>query len=106
QTYDAMGRVRQVSNPYRVGDTILSTTTDYDALGRKTTITTPDLAAATMSYSGNSSTSTDQASKKRTTTKDALGKLTAAIEDPGATPHLNYQTTYTYNVLDKLTQVT
>jgi len=106
QTYDAMGRVHQVSNPYRMGDTILSTTTDYDALGRKTTITTPDQAAATISYSGNSSTFTDQASKKRTTTKDALGRLTAAIEDPGSTPHLNYQTTYAYNVLEKLTHIT
>jgi RHS repeat-associated protein len=106
QTYDSMGRIRQVSNPYRPGDTVLSTTTDYDTLGRKITITTPDQAQAFTGYSGNSSTVTDQAAKKRTTISDALGRLTSATEDPGSTPHLNYQTTYTYNVLDKLTHVT
>jgi hypothetical protein len=32
-TYDALGRVHSVSNPYRPGDTINWTTTSYDALG-------------------------------------------------------------------------
>jgi RHS repeat-associated protein len=103
QTYDAMGRVRQVSNPHRSGDTVFWTVTAFDALGRKITVTTPDQAQATISYSGNTSTFTDQAGKKRATTKDALGRLVSATEDPLGQ---NLQTSYTYNALDKLTRAT
>jgi RHS repeat-associated protein len=102
QIYDALGRTSQVSNPYRSGETIYWTTTAYDALSRVTSVTTPDSAVASTSYSGNTVTVTDQAGKSRKSVTDALGRLTAVYEDPSG---LNYQTTYSYDVLDDLTQV-
>ena len=102
QNFDPLGRVRQVSNPFRPGDTILWTTTDYDALSRVIRITTPDGAQVTSGYLGNRTTVTDQASKVRQSFNDALGRLVKAVEAPAT---LNYETTYSYNALDKLTTV-
>jgi RHS repeat-associated protein len=39
------------------------------------------------------------------TDTDGLGRLAAVWEDPGSSPHFNYETTYRYDVLDDLTQV-
>jgi len=104
QQYDGMGRVHQVSNPFRPGDTIFWTVTAYDLLGRKMTVTTTgDGAQATIAYSGNTTTSTDQAGRKRAIKKDGLGRLILATEDPSG---LGYQTSYAYSSLDNLTSVT
>ncbi len=102
QTYDALGRLKQITNPYRSGQTVYWTTLAYDAFSRVTSVTTPDNAVATTSYSGNTVTVTDQASKSRKSVTDALGRLTTVYEDPNS---LNYQTSYSYDVLDDLTQV-
>jgi len=104
--YDALGRPFKISNPYRLwqSETALWTTQAFDALGRVTSVTTPDGSVVTTSYSGNSVTVTDQSGKKRKSLTDALGRLTDVFEDP--TPGLNYQTTYGYDVLDDLTTVT
>jgi YD repeat-containing protein len=103
-TYDALGRVYSVSNPYRPRETVYWTTTSYDALGRVTSVmTSGDGATVTASYTGNQSTVTDQAGKKRTNTYDALGRLRVVIEDPGGP--LNYGTNYFYDALDDLTSV-
>ncbi len=61
--YDALGRVFQVSNPYRSGESVFWTTTQYDALSREVSATTPDNAAVTTAYSGNRVLVTDQASR-------------------------------------------
>ncbi len=100
--YDALGRTKQVSNPHRSGDPVLWTTTDYDALSRVTRMTTPDGAQVNNLYSGNEVTVTDQASKKRRSKIDALGRLTEVIEDPGGLGHV---TTYFYDALDNLRKV-
>jgi YD repeat-containing protein len=100
--YDALGRVKQVSNPYRAGDTVVWTTSNYDALGRVTSVTTPDNAVVSTSYSGNTMTVTDQNGKQRKSVTDALGRLTQVYEDPAG---LNYLTSYTYDVLGNLRQV-
>jgi RHS repeat-associated protein len=60
----------------------------------------------TMSYSGNQTTVTDPAGKVRTMITDGLGRLSSVTEDPGASPHLAYLTTYAYDVLNNLTSVT
>ena len=48
-------------------------------------------------------TVTDPASKVRREIRDGLGRLTTVVEDPGGPK--NYPTTYTYDPLDRLTQV-
>jgi len=104
QQYDAMSRVYRTSNPFRPwqSENALWTTTVFDALGRVTSVTTPDSATVSTSYSGNAVTATDQAGKSRKSVSDALGRLRQIYEDPSG---LNYQTIYDYDVLDDLTQV-
>jgi len=103
-TYDGLGRVRTASNPYcTTNDPSFGVTTyNYDALGRTTQITQPDGSAITTSYSGNTTTVTDEAGKKRQSTTDGLGRLTQVVEDPGG---LGYATTYSYDSLNNLTGV-
>lgn len=105
QQYDALGRVNKTSNPFRPwhSETAVWTTTVFDALGRVVSVTTPDSAVVSSSYSGNSTTVTDQAGKTRKSVSDALGRLITIYEDPSG---VNYQTSYTYDVLDNLTGVT
>ncbi len=102
--YDALGRAYKSSNPFRPwqNETALWTTSAFDALGRVTSVTTPDNAVVTSSFSGNSVTATDQAGKSRKSVSDALGRLTSVYEDPSG---LNYQTTYSYDVLGDLLTV-
>lgn len=104
--YDALGRISQVSNPYRLGDALQWTVTQYDALGRAVRVTLPGGAQVTTTYLGNNATSADPAGKTKATTTDALGRLIQVIEDPGSAPHLNYQTSYMYDALDNLRKVT
>ena len=103
--YDALGRAHKNSNPFRPwqGESAVWTTTAFDALGRVISVTTPDNAVASTSYSGNSTTTTDPAGKARKSVADALGRVTSVFEDPNG---LNYQTSYGYDGLDNLTTVT
>jgi RHS repeat-associated protein len=105
QQYDPLGRVYKQSNPFRplLSETLLWTTTAFDALGRVISITTPDHAVVSTSYLGNTVTVTDQAGKVRKSSTDALGRVIEVYEDPAG---LNYQTTYNYDVLDNLVKVT
>jgi YD repeat-containing protein len=105
QQYDALGRVAKTSNPFRpyLNETAVWTTATFDALSRVTSVTTPDNAAVTTSYSGNTVTLTDQAGKSRKSVTDALGRLVDIYEDPNA---LNYQTSYLYDALNNLVRVT
>ena len=103
--YDALGRAYKTSNPFRPwqSETELWTTSAFDALGRVLTITTPDSAVVTSSYTGNSVTVTDQAGKARKSVTDALGRLITVYEAPTG---VNYETSYAYDVLDNLVTVT
>ena len=67
------------------------------------TVTTPDTAVVSTTYSGNTVTVTDQAGKARKSVTDALGRLTEVYEDPAG---VNYQTSYLYDALDNLVRVT
>ena len=104
--YDALGRAYKTSNPFRPlspnNESAVWTTSAFDALGRIVSVTTPDSAVVTSSYSGNTVTATDQTLKSRKSVSDALGRLTKVYEDPSG---LNYLTSYTYDTLDNLVGV-
>jgi RHS repeat-associated protein len=104
-TYDTLGRVYTVSNPYRSTSdpTYGLTTYGYDALSRTKSVTLPDGSIAGNSYSNNTITATDPAGKKRQGTTDSLGRSTQMTEDPGG---LGYVTSYSYDALSNLTGVT
>jgi RHS repeat-associated protein len=102
--YDALGRAFKTSNPFRPwqSQTAIWTTQLYDALSRVTSVTSPDSAVVTTSYTGNAATVTDQAGKARKTVMDALGRVVQVYEDPAG---LNYLTSYSYDVVGNLTGV-
>jgi RHS repeat-associated protein len=114
-TYDALGRKSQVYNPTRCnppttncGETTWGYTTyTYDALNRVTSVVEQDGSTVSTNYGAfPCTTATDEAGKSRKSCVDGLGSLTGVWEDPGSTPHLNYETDYTYNALGDLTNVT
>ena len=107
QTYDAKGRPYRVSLPYdSCTGTAHYTTTTYDAASRVYQVSSDDGSTTTTAYNGSIVTTTDPAGVTRQQTTNGLGQLTTVVEDPGTSPHLNYQTTYTYDLLDDLTSVT
>ena len=86
-TYDAVGRVHSVSNPYRSGTDPTSspglTVYGYDALDRKTSETYPDSSVLTTAYCGPSTLVTDPAGKWRRSRTDGLGRL-VEVDEPNA----------------------
>jgi RHS repeat-associated protein len=113
-TYDALGRVATVSNPYRTssdpGPTNGITTYVIDALNRVTRLAPPDGNPTTgantvnTTYSGNCSTITDQAAKVRKSCADAFGRVIQVFE-PDVSNNLVNETDYTYDVLGNLLTV-
>jgi RHS repeat-associated protein len=118
--YDSMGRAYKSSNPFRPwqSEVAIWTTSAFDALGRVISVTTPDSAVVTTSYSGNRALVADQAGKERISLTDGLGRLkdvwevtgadsaTEVISFPGhAEVSAGYHTSYQYDTLDNLTRV-
>jgi RHS repeat-associated protein len=104
-TYDADGHLKSTSNPYRTtSDSTygVTTNTTFDGLGRVTVQTQPDSTTVQTSYSSNCATATDEAGKTRKSCSDGLGHLVQVFEDPGISPHLNYETDYQYDALGNL----
>ena len=102
-TYNALGLVGAVSNPYRPGDRVLWTSTIPDALGRTAQVQQPDGTVVQTLYTGNTTTVADEASLKKTYTYDGLSRLVNVIEDPAGQ---NLATSYVYDALGDLTSVT
>ena len=98
-----MGKVMQVSQPHAPNAGAIWTTYTYDALGRTLTITRPDNSVTRYEYTGNVTKVTDAAGNWKKFTTDSLGNLVQVTEPD---PQLgNVNTNYTYNLLNKLTQV-
>jgi RHS repeat-associated protein len=108
-TYDALGRIATVSNPYRTsndpGPTNGITTYQYDALNRKIKVIPPDGTSSSnntaTTYVANCTTKTDQAGKMRESCVDGLGRLTQVFE-PNASNSLVNETDYQYDALNNL----
>jgi len=66
-------------------------------------VTTPDGAVATTSYSGNTTTITDQNGKMKVVTSDGLGHISQVAEDPKG---LNMVTSYGWSAAGNMTTVT
>jgi RHS repeat-associated protein len=112
-TYNGLGQVQSVSNPYRsTNDSTYGITSyTYDALGRKSyqcqpdniplnaTTCTPNNSYLRWSYSGNVTTFYDELRNSWQRTNDALGRLTNVVEPSGA------KTGYIYDALDNLLTV-
>lgn len=75
----------------------------YDALGRVTTINKPDGSTISNSYSGWTTTVTDENNHPKTFVRDAYGRLAGVAEQNGGN---SYSTTYKYDVLDDLVFIT
>ncbi|HEY2460487.1 MAG TPA: RHS repeat-associated core domain-containing protein [Candidatus Acidoferrum sp.] len=117
-TYDQVDRESTTSNPHRTATAPTDgiTTTIYDALGRICVVVPPDGTLPTggtcpatqptntifTTYSGNTTTVTDQAGHRRKSVTDGLGRLSQVFEDPAV---LNLETDYTYDTLDNLLAV-
>jgi YD repeat-containing protein len=96
--YNSMGWVDSVSNPYFTTASAYTTYT-YDSLGRKLSQHQPDGSSLLWTYSGTSTTSTDENGNPTTGTADALGRLWKVIE-PGS-----LTTIYWYDALNNLLKV-
>jgi YD repeat-containing protein len=99
--YDLLGRVTSVSNPHfgTASTTDGYTTYVYDALGRKTYQYHPDRTYLQWSYSGFTTTTTDENGNSTQRAADALGRLRTVIE-PG-----QLTTQYSYDALNNLLSV-
>jgi RHS repeat-associated protein len=111
--YDGWGRVVRQSNPYpgdtdgdpQAGGAQFWTTNTYDELSRVVRLTLPDNQFSETTYSGANAITTDPVGRKRKTEMDGLGRLVKVTEQNPANGNLEWETSYSYDVLDKLTQV-
>src|SRR5207253_3229360 len=115
--YDAMGRAYRANNPYYCGGYAWVgingpwTTSSFDNLGRVTSVTLADNNTVQTSYAGTVTTVTDQAGKQRRQIADALGRV-VRVDEPDSSGSLgsvsspNQPTSYLYDVLGNLVQVT
>lgn len=103
-TYDGFGRVRLSYNPTRCNPPTGScsettwgfTTTNYDVLGRVSSVIKQDGSSTSTTYSGPCTTVTDETGKSRKSCVNGVSFLTGVWEDPSG---LNYETDYTYDGL-------
>jgi len=126
-TYDGLGHVYTVSNPYcSTSDSTYGLTTyTYDALGRSTQIAHPDGNTILTSYTGRATQVQDEGNGTQRVTRisqsDGLGRLLAVCEvgpslsagqNSAASPcnldiaGTGFLTAYQYDALDDLIQVT
>jgi RHS repeat-associated protein len=116
--YDSWGRVVKRSNPYagdangnpQSGVTQFWTESAYDELSRVKLVTLPDTQTIQTDYSGATATSgdtvvtTDTVGRKHKSESDGLGRLVKVTEQNPANGNLEWETSYSYDVLDNLTQ--
>ncbi len=104
--FDAEGRVKRVTNPFRANETKQWTTNVYDNASRVKEVHLPDGAKVITDYGvstsgviGVTKQITDQAGKKRKGISDALGRMVRVIEDPDSA---NLNTDYVFDTFGNL----
>ena len=104
--FDEDGRVKRVTNPFRVNETKQWTTNVYDESSRVKEVILPDGSKVLTDYGISTSGAigitkqiTDQAGKKRKGITNALGRMIRVIEDPTGQ---NLVTDYTFDTLGNL----
>jgi RHS repeat-associated protein len=117
--YDSWGRVVKQSNPYlgdangnpQAGVTLFWTVNTYDESSRVTRTTLPDNQYVQTTYIGATATSgagvitTDTVGRTRKRVVDWFGRLVKVIEQNPANGNLEWETSYSYDTLDNLTQI-
>jgi len=99
-----LGKLKRSSMPYAPGGTVHWTTYSYDALGRTVSVALPaGSGTSAYLYEGNTVRVTDPAGKWKRFTMDAMGNLVKVTEPNPAGGE--WDTNYTYNALNQLTQV-
>jgi RHS repeat-associated protein len=103
-TYNNMGRMITRTNPFAQGGTPGPVTTyAYDLLGRNTVVTLPGGNTVQTSYTNSAIvTVTDQVNRKIKRETDGLGRLIKVTEQDVSTGALTQETTYTYDLADRL----
>ncbi len=107
-TYDALGRVASVTNPYRTtsDSTYGSTSYQYDMLGRTTSLAhSQDGSSQTWVYTGNQVLFTDEIGNQWRRISDSLGRLTVVLEPNGTGTSPSMETDYTFDGLNNLLSV-
>ena len=102
--YDTNGRIYQKSYPYFVGGSGNQVQYTYDGLGRLTKAAYPDNTFTTAAYSQTLTTYTDRNGNQKVQQRDAFGRTTQVTESLSQT--LSFNTTYQYDALGNLLQVT
>jgi RHS repeat-associated protein len=117
--YDGWDRVVKQSNPYlgdangnpQSGVTQFWTVNAYDELSRIIKVTLPDSQFIQKTYNGATTTSgatvitTDTVGRMRKGVMDGLGRLVKVTEQNPANGNLEWETSYSYDVLDNLTRI-
>lgn len=86
KSYDARGNVASGTQPYKSGETVITTTTLFDNYNRPYNINNGPLGTTTMGYtysSGNLTTTTTTPTETSSQTTDASGKTISATDNGG-----------------------
>ncbi|MGG7665783.1 FG-GAP-like repeat-containing protein [Dyadobacter sp. BHUBP1] len=86
QAYDAKGNIISNTQPYKAGETYITTTTQYDQYNRPNNINSGALGTKTISYSyasGELTTTTVTPTGTTSQKTDASGKVISATDDGG-----------------------
>lgn len=100
-----IGKVKQQAMPHAPGGAVNWITYNYDALGRTVSLVQPDGSTKTYFYLANTVRVTDEAGKWKTYAMDALGNLTQVLEPDPEHVNYTYTTTYGYDLLNHLVNV-
>jgi RHS repeat-associated protein len=90
QTYNSRGNTYQATAPFYADDEQKTVTTDYDALGRVSTISYPDNSSEIRSYSGLIHTTTNRLNQTQTRHLNAAGWVMKSVDNANTPVDFTY----------------